>query len=113
MDIDTEHDENVYSIDFRVDGAANLDDIKTWFAELLWERSILPDAQFYRFKGSIAVAGEEEKYMLQGVHENFDLQASGIKWEGPSRESHFVFIGKKLSKDKLRESFVKLCLKEK
>lgn len=108
---DTYHDENIHSISWEIPGEVTLDALKLWFADLLWEKTISSELVLFRFKGMAAVKGHPEKHMIQGVHENFDIQASGIAWgDGEVRLNRFAFTGKKLSKSLLRDSFVKYCL---
>ena len=58
-----------------------------------------------RLKGIIAFAGDEERYVVQGVHMivEGDLQRD---WKpGEPRESRLVFIGRKLDRAELEAGF--------
>ena len=58
-----------------------------------------------RYKGVLAVKGKEEKFVFQGVHMLFDGQFLGSWKEDEPRESVFVFIGKDLDKEDLKDKF--------
>jgi G3E family GTPase len=82
--------------------------VNLWLADLLWEQGREDDV--YRFKGQVAVAGEPQKYVLQGVHSLFELAPSGVHWAADEvRESRFVFIGRALDSAQLNQSFVRFC----
>lgn len=64
-----------------------------FLGELLWERG---EADVYRCKGMVAVAGEECRYMLQGVHCTFELTPSKAWAPDEDRTGKLVFIGRGL-----------------
>ena len=57
-----------------------------------------------RWKGVLAVAGNDRRVALQGVHRIFEMHDLD-RWEGPHRDSRAVFIGKDLDSDELAERF--------
>lgn len=96
-----------------MEGTTTIAHLNQWFAALLWEKEIL-DCAIYRFKGVAAIEGSNEKHIIQGVHENFDIDESGVKWKQDEKKvNKFVFIGKKLKLDILQASFVTYCMKKK
>jgi G3E family GTPase len=100
-----EHDETVYSIALVERGELDLEKLNTWIATLL--RNQGPD--IFRMKGILNIAGEETRYVFQGVHMLF----SGISdrpWKPhEERKNELVFIGRNLDEASLRESF-RSCL---
>lgn len=79
-----------------------------WISRLIEEDG----ANLYRYKGVLAVKGMAEKFVFQGVGMLFDgAFAAGQKWTEPEedRENVFVFIGKNLKSEWLKNCF-KACL---
>ena len=58
------HDDNVTSVSFTSDKPLDMDKFQTWFAELLQSRG----QDILRSKGILEFAGEDERYVFQGVH---------------------------------------------
>jgi len=58
-----------------------------------------------RLKGIIAFAGDEERYIVQGVHMILEGDHQRPWKQGEKRESRLVFIGRKLNEEKLRKGF--------
>jgi G3E family GTPase len=62
----------------------------------------------FRLKGIIAIAGDDRRHVLQGVHRILDLRpADG--WGGAAPTSKLVFIGRQLEAAPLREGLLR-CL---
>ena len=59
-------------------------------------------ADLLRWKGVLAVAGNDRRVALQGVHRIFEIHDLD-RWEGPHRDSRVVFIGKNLDSEELAE----------
>ncbi len=57
-----------------------------------------------RWKGVLAVAGNDRRVALQGVHRIFEIHDLD-RWEGTHRDSRAVFIGKNLDSEALTERF--------
>ena len=57
-------------------------------------------ADLLRWKGVLAVAGNDRRVALQGVHRIFEMHDLD-RWEGPHRDSRAVFIGKDLDRGRL------------
>lgn len=82
-----------------------------WISRLIQEDG----ANLYRYKGVLSVKGMSEKFVFQGVGMLFDgAFASGQVWSEreAERESVFVFIGKNLKGDWLKECFKKCLVNE-
>ncbi len=58
-----------------------------------------------RLKGIIAFQGDEERYVVQGVHMIVEGDHQRAWKDGEARESRLVFIGRELDAEKLRKSF--------
>ncbi|KAL4172888.1 hypothetical protein KRP22_008048 [Phytophthora ramorum] len=93
------------------DGPLDQDKLERWLGELLWEQDddVGSERQkLFRVKGVIAVAGEPNKFILQAVHELFEVYASEERWsEGElqskeGRVTQVVFIGLHLRKSELQ-----------
>lgn len=102
-DAEHEHDSSINSMSTIVPGEVNVVMMEKWIQRLITEDG----ANLYRYKGIIAVKGMDAKFVFQGVgmmfSGNFDTSA---KWkEGEERASRFVFIGKNLDTDFLKQGF--------
>ena len=72
--------------------------LSTWINELLKTKG----ADLFRYKGVLAVKGEDSKFIFQGVGMLFSGGFSDFEWgENETRESRFVFIGRNLDKKEL------------
>ena len=64
-------------------------------------------ANLYRYKGLLAVAGDKRKFVFQGVGMLFSGAFSNQVWRhDEKKECRFVFIGKDLDKDFLKDGFM-------
>ena len=61
-----------------------------------------------RLKGIIAFKGDEERYVIQGVHMIVEGDHQRAWKADERRESRLVFIGRELDREKLEQSF-KAC----
>ena len=100
-----EHDETVRSIALVESGAVDGDKLNLWLGELLREQG----ADIFRMKGILNIAGEDCRFVFQGVHMLFD----GIQdraWKPTEiRKNELVFIGRNLGQMNLETRF-KECL---
>ncbi|KAG7390444.1 COBW domain-containing protein 1 [Phytophthora pseudosyringae] len=101
------------------DGPLDQDKLERWLGELLWGQDeevgaeIKPGSEaatrqkLFRIKGVVAVAGEPNKFILQAVHELFEVYASEERWtedelnSQEGRVTQVVFIGLHLRKSEL------------
>lgn len=106
-DAEHQHDDRVSSISCRVKGNVNQMMLSRWISRLIQEDG----ANLYRYKGILAIKGVDEKFIFQGVGMLFNGNISEMKWGIPEgeRENIFVFIGKNLDHDWLKNCF-KACL---
>ncbi|AFY59046.1 putative GTPase, G3E family [Rivularia sp. PCC 7116] len=100
-----EHDESVYSIALVEEGELDGDKLDKWLSNLLQTQG--PD--IFRTKGILSIAGEENRFVFQGVHMLLDGRPDRPWKESETRKNELVFIGRNLDEAKLREEF-KACV---
>lgn len=92
-------------------------DLEEWLGNLMWEKSL----DIYRVKGEVALMDDEYRYIIQGVHDNFEISRTDFKWDeklptptstSENNEYHenkrinqLVFIGKNLPFKEIEETF--------
>ncbi|MGJ7518522.1 CobW family GTP-binding protein [Pseudomonas baetica] len=103
-DLDHEHDPSVSSVGIAVDAAINLGAFHRWISQLRIEQA----DNLYRMKGVLAVADQDQRYVLQGVHSLVEFRAS-TPWGSEPRSSKIVFIGRDLDRAALNQGFA-ACL---
>ena len=100
-----EHDESVFSFAIVEQGAVNLEKINQWVSELLQTQG----PNIFRMKGILNVAGEDNRFVFQGVHMIFDGTPDRPWKQEETRQNELVFIGRNLDSEKLRRDF-QACL---
>ncbi len=100
-----EHDESVYSVALVEEGALDGDKLDKWLGNLLQTQG--PD--IFRTKGILNIAGDENRFVFQGVHMLLDGRADRPWNKDETRKNELVFIGRNLDEAKLREEF-KACV---
>jgi len=100
-----QHDESVYSIALVEEGELDGDKLDKWLSNLLQTQG--PD--IFRTKGIFSIAGEENRFVFQGVHMLLDGRADRPWKENETRKNELVFIGRNLDEAKLKEEF-KACV---
>ena len=99
------HDRRVTAVSTKLQGEMSMTMLNHWLEHLIGGEG----ENLYRYKGVIAVKEMEEKFVFQGVGMMFTNSVQG-KWKpGEERTSSFVFIGKNLKRDFLKDGF-KSCL---
>jgi len=106
-DQEHQHDASVTSVSCRIKGNVNQAMLSKWIGRLIQEDG----ANLYRYKGILAIKGVDEKFIFQGVGMMFNGNISEQPWGVPEseRENIFVFIGKNLDHDWLKDCF-KACI---
>ena len=95
------HDQTVTSIAFQISEPINIGQLQYWISEILQTEG----NDLLRYKGLINVAGMEKKYVFQGIHMLFTGNFT-VNWKrDEARISKFVFIGRNLKTDLLRNGF--------
>ncbi|MBD2773652.1 CobW family GTP-binding protein [Iningainema tapete] len=97
-----EHDETVYSIALVAQGALDGDKLNNWLGNLLQTQG----QDIFRTKGILNIAGEENRFVFQGVHMLFDGKPDRPWKEGETPKNELVFIGRNLDEAKLKEDFL-------
>jgi G3E family GTPase len=100
-----EHDETVGSVAIVEPGELDGIKLNEWLGHLL--RTQGPD--IFRMKGILTIAGEDQRFVFQGVHMLFDGRADRPWKSDEERKNELVFIGRNLDEAQLREDF-RACL---
>ncbi|MBF1989052.1 CobW family GTP-binding protein [Fischerella thermalis] len=100
-----EHDETVYSVALVAEGALSGEKLNNWLGKLLQTQG--PD--IFRMKGILNIAGEDDRFVFQGVHMIFEGKPDRRWKEGETRKNELVFIGRNLDEAKLKQNFL-ACL---
>lgn len=100
-----EHDETVYSVALVAEGALDGEKLNNWLGKLLQTQG--PD--IFRMKGILNIAGEDDRFVFQGVHMIFEGNPDRRWKEGETRKNELVFIGRNLDEAKLKQNFL-ACL---
>ena len=90
------HDPDVETFSVRVVGELDRSLVEDAAREIAADHG----ADLLRWKGVLAIAGNDRRVALQGVHRIFEMHDLD-RWEGPHRDSRAVFIGKNLDRDRL------------
>ncbi|MBW9065134.1 GTP-binding protein [Rhizobium herbae] len=97
------HDVTVQSVSLR-GGEMNPDRFFPWIQKITQTEG----PNILRLKGIIAFKGDEERYVVQGVHMIIEGDHQRRWKDGEKRESRLVFIGRELDREKLERTF-KAC----
>ncbi|WP_008314721.1 CobW family GTP-binding protein [Leptolyngbya sp. PCC 6406] len=100
-----EHDDTVGSLALVEPGAVDGVKLNQWLGTLLRDRG--PD--IFRMKGILNIAGEDDRYVFQGVHMLFEGRGDRPWRTHESRKNELVFIGRNLEDMNLQDSF-RACL---
>jgi G3E family GTPase len=99
-----EHDDEVTSVGLEFAGDFDNARLNQWLGNLLMTKG--PD--IFRMKGIIAVQGEADRFVFQGVHMLFDGRPDR-PWGDTPRSSQLVFIGRHLDRQALHDGLA-ACL---
>ncbi len=99
------HDQSVTSVGIELDGAVRVDKVNEWLGWLLSEKG----TDIFRMKGILSVAGEDARFVFQGVHMLFDGRPDRPWGPDEKRSNRMVFIGRNLDRDELTRRFA-ACL---
>jgi G3E family GTPase len=100
-----EHDETVTSVALVEKGAVDGEKLNTWMSKLLQTQG--PD--IFRMKGILNIAGEDDRFVFQGVHMLFEGKPDRPWRDSETRKNELVFIGRNLDEAKLKADFL-ACL---
>jgi len=101
------HSSKVSSVGMAEKGDVDYDILLDWLNNLLLSKG----PNMYRMKGVLSIHEDDNMFVFQGVHQTWDLQPLG-KWKSGDRKERvnkLIFIGEKLDRKELNESF-RRCL---
>ncbi|HEY4024857.1 MAG TPA: GTP-binding protein [Candidatus Dormibacteraeota bacterium] len=98
------HDKAVTSVGLTIPGDLDPKRLNAWMGGLLQTQG--PD--IFRMKGVLSIAGDDRRFVFQGVHMLFDGRPDR-PWGESARENRLIFIGRNLDRAALTEGF-KGCL---
>ncbi len=101
---DHEHDEEVSSVGITIAGDLEPQRFNQWLGGVL--RTQGPD--IFRMKGVLSIAGDDRRFVFQGVHMLFTGQPDR-PWGSDKRHNALIFIGRNLDRAALNEGF-RACL---
>lgn len=97
-----EHDETVSSVALVESGAVNGERLNEWLSHLLRTQG----QDIFRMKGILNIAGEDHRFVFQGVHMLFDATKDRLWKPNETPKNELVFIGRNLDEAQLREDFL-------
>ncbi|XZN89239.1 MAG: CobW family GTP-binding protein [Microcoleus sp.] len=100
-----EHDDTVTSIAIQESGAVDGNKFSDWISQLLQTKG--PD--IFRTKGILNIAGENRRFVFQGVHMLFDGRPDRPWKTNETPKNELVFIGRNLNETQLKADF-RQCL---
>jgi len=63
------HDQTIVSVGITEGGDLEMDKMNGWLGTLLREKGV----DIYRMKGVLAIKGQEQRFVFQGIHMLFDV----------------------------------------
>lgn len=99
-DHDHDHDDDVKSLSLVSETPLDMEKFHDWFGELLRTRG----QDILRSKGILDFKGEEDRFVMQGVHMLMEGAPMG-PWPSSERSSRLVFIGRALETMDLEAGF--------
>ncbi|CEJ44438.1 CobW family GTP-binding protein [Umezakia ovalisporum] len=97
-----EHDETVYSVALVESGELDGQKLNSWLSELLRTQG----TDIFRMKGILNIAGENNRYVFQGVHMILDGRPDRPWKPNETRKNELVFIGRNLNEVQLKQDFL-------
>jgi G3E family GTPase len=99
---DHEHDDTVTSVSLKTGRPLDADRFSGWIRKLIIERG----TSIFRSKGILSLAGQDRRYVFQGVHMVMDSDWGRAWSDDEARESRLVFIGRDLDAAELEKGFL-------
>jgi G3E family GTPase len=96
-----EHDDTIRSVAIVADGELDGERLNSWMGAVIREQG--PD--IFRMKGILNLAGENDRFVFQGVHMIFEGQRDRPWQPNENRNNQLVFIGRNLDDNQLRAGF--------
>ncbi len=98
-----EHDQEIYSVGITIPGDLDEKKLNDWLRDLLLHEG--PD--IFRMKGVLSIKGDRRRFVFQGIHMLFDGRPDRPWSNNEERDNKLIFIGRKLSRERLEEGFRK------
>jgi G3E family GTPase len=95
------HDEGVYSVALVQKGALDGQKLNAWMSKLLSTKG----TDIIRMKGILNIAGEDDRFVFQGVQMIFDGRPYRPWKANEIRKNELVFISRNLDEAKLKQYF--------
>ena len=95
------HDEDMQSVSARMEGDLDPNKFMPWLNQLTQTHG----AKILRCKGIVALKGDPQRFVFQGVHMMLDGEPQREWRADEKRESKVVFIGRELPEDEIRKGF--------
>jgi G3E family GTPase len=99
---DHEHDDTVTSVALVEGGQLDGEKLNAWLSELLRTQG----TDIFRMKGILNIAGEDNRFVFQGVHMLFEGQPERPWKNNETRKNELVFIGRNLDGTQLKTDFL-------
>ncbi|KAL7163761.1 hypothetical protein ACSBR2_039809 [Camellia fascicularis] len=97
------HDSGVRTLCICEPCPVNLDKVRLWIEEILWDKKYNMDV--YRCKGVLSVLNSDQLHTLQAVREIYEITPTR-KWRSKDNQTNkIVFIGQSLNEEILLNSF--------
>ncbi|XP_047322044.1 COBW domain-containing protein 1 [Impatiens glandulifera] len=97
------HDAGVRTFCISVPGQVNLDKVRLWLEEILWNKISAMD--IYRCKGVLCVVDSDHLHTLQAVREIYEIVPTRKWTKEESRMNKIVFIGQSINETILIDTF--------
>ncbi|GJR03166.1 COBW domain-containing protein 1 isoform X2 [Tanacetum coccineum] len=96
------HDSGVKTICITDSHELDLEKVRLWLEEILWDKKY--DMDVYRCKGVLSIVNSDELHTVQAVRELYEI-VPARKWKsGEMQTNKIVFIGRSLNEDVLQDS---------
>ncbi|KAL2519295.1 Cobalamin biosynthesis CobW-like protein [Abeliophyllum distichum] len=96
------HDSSVRTLCICEQKKVDLDKVRTWIEEILWDKKYGMDV--YRCKGVLSVVNSDQLHTLQAVRELYEIVPTREWKDGENRINKIVFIGGSLKEEFLIDS---------
>ncbi|NCS37118.1 MAG: GTP-binding protein [Microcystis aeruginosa G11-01] len=97
-----QHDETVTSVAISESGSLNPERLDEWISFLLQTQGV----DIFRMKGILNIAGDNRRYVFQGVHMLFNILPDRPWQKDEVRKNELVFIGRNLNSEQLKKDFL-------
>jgi G3E family GTPase len=101
------HDSDVRTLCICEPRQVDLDKVRSWVEEILWDKKYGMD--IYRCKGVLSIYNSDQLHTLQAVREIYEIVPARIWREDETHMNKIVFIGRSLNEECLMDSFRTCC----